>query len=276
MSKKILIANRGEIACRIIRSAKALGFQTVAVHSEADRGALHTRMADECVEIGPPRPADSYLKGDRIIAAAQSSAPKRSPGYGFLAENAGFAEACQTAGLRFIGPDPSSIRDMGDKHRARSIALAAGVPVAPGSDKLKGDEVEKIQAAAEKIGFPLLLKAAAGGGGIGLRPIEAPSDLLASVEATSRMAERAFGDGWLLGAADKSRVISRCRFLDLATAALCTCLTAMLIQRRYQKILEEAKAPQVNARSRAEMARTAVALAGASKYRGAGTHRVPL
>lgn len=274
MAKKILIANRGEIACRIIRSAKSLGYKTVAVYSEADRGALHTRLADEQIEIGPARPADSYLKADRIIAAAQScGAEAIHPGYGFLAENAGFADACDAAGLRFIGPAASSIRDMGDKHRARTIALAAGVPVAPGSDKLKGDEIDKIEAAAQQIGFPLLLKAAAGGGGIGLRPVEAPADLLSSVEATSRMAERAFGDGSVY----LERLIRVARHIEVQVFGFGDGDAVHLfdrecsLQRRYQKILEEARAPEVNESSRVEMARTAVALASTSKYRGAGT-----
>ncbi|EQD47573.1 acetyl-CoA carboxylase, biotin carboxylase subunit, partial [mine drainage metagenome] len=195
------------------------------------------------------------------------------PGYGFLAENAGFADACDAAGLRFIGPAASSIRDMGDKHRARTIALAAGVPVAPGSDKLKGDEIDKIEAAAQQIGFPLLLKAAAGGGGIGLRPVEAPADLLSSVEATSRMAERAFGDGSVY----LERLIRVARHIEVQVFGFGDGDAVHLfdrecsLQRRYQKILEEARAPEVNESSRVEMARTAVALASTSKYRGAGT-----
>lgn len=274
MREKILIANRGEIACRVIRSAKALGFATVAVHSEADRDALHVRLADERVEIGPARAADSYLKADRIIEVAQSvGAVGIHPGYGFLAENAPFAELCNATGIRFVGPSAQSIRDMGDKHRARSIAMAAGVPVASGSEKLKGSDTAAITAAAEKIGFPLLLKAAAGGGGIGLRPVNTAEDLIPSAEATARMAERAFGDGSIY----LERLVRVARHIEVQIfgfgdgSAIHMFDRECSIQRRYQKIMEEARAPGVADKARTEMAKTAVALACACRYRGAGT-----
>ena len=274
MKDKILIANRGEVACRIIRSAKMLGYSTVAVHSQADHNALHTRLADERIEIGPARPAESYLKTDRIIAAAQSvGAIGVHPGYGFLAENAEFAERCRAAGLRFIGPDAKSIRDMGDKHRARTIAMAAGVPVAPGSEKLSGSDTSAVRAAAEQIGYPLLAKAVAGGGGIGLRPINTAEELIPSVEAAVRLAERAFGDPSIY----LERFVRVARHIEVQVFGLNTGDVVHMfdrecsIQRRYQKIMEEARAPSVANGARAEMTRTAVALARACGYRGAGT-----
>jgi 3-methylcrotonyl-CoA carboxylase alpha subunit len=194
--RKLLVANRGEIAVRIIRAAQSLGIATVAVHSEADTAALHVALADEAVAIGPSRPAQSYLSVEALLAAAaQSGADSVHPGYGFLAENAVFAQAVEAAGLIFVGPTPEQIALMGDKARAREAAAAAGVPVLPASRRIAPGERDGLAAAGEAVGFPLLVKAVAGGGGIGMRLVEKPADLTVAVEALQSMAARAFGDG---------------------------------------------------------------------------------
>src|SRR5438552_872337 len=168
MFKKILIANRGEIACRVIRACREMGIATVAVFSEADRESLHVMMADQAVSIGPPPPAESYLSIDKILAAARATAAEAiHPGYGFLAENAAFAEACAAAGLVFIGPPPAAIRAMGDKVAARRVAARMRVPVVPGGERPLGDDAEAARVAAE-VGYPVMVKAAMGGGGKGM------------------------------------------------------------------------------------------------------------
>ncbi len=193
MFDKILIANRGEIALRIVYACKELGIKTVAVYSEADRNALHVRFADEAVCIGPPHSSESYLNIPHVISAAEvTSADAIHPGYGFLAENANFAEVCETSGITFIGPSPEVIRLMGEKDRARREMTAAGLPVVPGSDGIVGTEAEARSAAAD-IGYPLMIKAAAGGGGKGMRVVGKESELLAQFSTAQNEARLAFG-----------------------------------------------------------------------------------
>ena len=194
--KKILVANRGEIACRIIRSCRALELQTVAVYSEADANAKHVAEADEAVAIGASAAKESYLVADKVLAAArETGADAVHPGYGFLAENDGFARAVAEAGMIWIGPRPETIADMGDKERARLLAHGAGVPIVPGSPRFMVNDNAGLEAAGDEVGFPLLVKATAGGGGIGMKRVDAAEDLLSTVEATQSMAEKAFGDG---------------------------------------------------------------------------------
>jgi 3-methylcrotonyl-CoA carboxylase alpha subunit len=272
--KRVLVANRGEIACRILRSCKTLGLETVAVHSEADAGAMHVALADQAVAIGAPPPGQSYLLGDRIVAAARASgADGVHPGYGFLSENEDFARAVQTAGLTWIGPDPKSIEDMGDKERARAIAKAAGVPVLPGSPRFTPGSNAGIDAAAKEVGFPLLVKASAGGGGIGMRRVDKPEELAAAVESTQAMAARAFGDGTVY----LERYISEARHVEVQVFGFGDGRSIHLYerdcstQRRFQKIVEESPAPGIPAATREAMCAAAAALCAQERYRGAGT-----
>ena len=195
--RKVLIANRGEIAVRVIRACRDRRLATVAVYSDADRAALHVRMADEACPIGPSPPLDSYLRIDRIIDAARASgADAVHPGYGFLSENAAFAAACRDAGLTFIGPSPEAIALMGSKTAARAAAIAAGVPVVPGLERPLGPEARatEIAAAAAQVGYPVLVKAVAGGGGKGMRVVAGPADLAGAIRAARSEARTAFGD----------------------------------------------------------------------------------
>src|SRR6266850_1141600 len=195
MFKKILIANRGEIAVRIVRTARRIGVATVAVVSEADRGAPFASMADEAVAIGPGPASESYLRGDKIIAAAlETRAEAIHPGYGFLAENAAFAEAVGKAGLKFIGPSPDAMRRMGGKAEAKAIAAKAGVPVVPGYAG-DGQGSKTLAREAQRIGYPVMIKAVAGGGGRGMRLVERNADFAAALDSARREAEAAFGDG---------------------------------------------------------------------------------
>ena len=272
--RTLLIANRGEIACRIIRAARALGLATVAVHSNADAGAMHTALADEAVHIGPSKPAESYLKVDAILAAARATgADAVHPGYGFLAENEGFARAVAEAGLTWVGPTPESIEAMGDKARARALAEAAGVPVLPGSRRFPEGDLEGIEAAGDAVGFPLLVKASGGGGGIGMRVVDAPADLRRVAESTQGMAARSFGDG----AVFLERYVRNARHVEVQVFGFGDGRAVHLferecsIQRRFQKIVEESPSPGISAATRARMTAAAVALAEAVRYRGAGT-----
>lgn len=270
--RRILIANRGEIARRVIRSARALGIETVAVHSEADAGLAHVAEADAAVEIGPPPARQSYLDTARILAAAaESGADAVHPGYGFLSENADFAQAVEAAGLIWIGPRPDTLRAMGDKHRARGIAVAAGVPVVPGSDRLsEGDDLVQL---GEAVGYPLLVKAAAGGGGIGMRQVDGPEKLAEVVAATRSMAEKAFGDGSVF----LERFVPRARHVEIQVFGFGDGEAVHLferdcsLQRRFQKVIEEAPAPGLPADVRSRMAEAAVRLARETRYCGAGT-----
>ena len=271
---KILIANRGEIACRVIRSAQALGARTVAVYSDADRESLHVASADEAVHIGPAKAAESYLNIDALLAAAATTgATAVHPGYGFLAENAGFASRVIEAGLIWVGPTPAQIEAMGDKARARSLAEAAGVPIVPGSARFPTGELDGLEAAAEQVGYPLLVKASAGGGGIGMRLVDGPEQLRKTAEATQTMAERSFGDGTVF----LERYIPRARHVEIQVfgfgdgRAVHVYERDCSIQRRFQKVVEEAPAPGLPQAVRVKMAEAAARLAASQHYRGAGT-----
>src|SRR4051812_42498752 len=195
MFKKILIANRGEIACRIIWACKELGIKTVAVYSEADEDSLHVRFADQAIRIGPAHPRQSYLSIPSIISAAEiSNVDAIHPGYGFLAENAHFAEVCEACNVRFIGPPPAAIRSMGDKAAARKAMIEAGVPVVPGSDGLV-ETTDDAQRVGDEIGYPLIIKASAGGGGRGMRVVNSSKEVATAFETASGEALAAFGDG---------------------------------------------------------------------------------
>ncbi|MCB1387626.1 MAG: acetyl-CoA carboxylase biotin carboxylase subunit [Rhodobacteraceae bacterium] len=273
--KRILIANRGEIARRIIRSAHALKLETVAVYSEADADAPHVHEADRAVAIGPSPARDSYLNATRVLAAArEAGADAVHPGYGFLSENAGFAEAVRAAGLVWIGPEPATLRAMGDKQRARAIAEAAGVPVVPGSDRLpEAMEPAALARAAEAVGYPLLVKAAAGGGGIGMRRVDDPASLADAVRTTQSLAVRAFGDGTTF----LERFVARARHVEVQVFGLGDGRAVHLfdrdcsLQRRFQKVVEEGPAPGLPDTVRARMAEAALALCRATRYKGAGT-----
>lgn len=271
---KVLVANRGEIACRIFRSCRTLGLQTVAVHSAADAEALHVELADESVDIGPAPARESYLAADRIIdAALHSGAHAIHPGYGFLAESAGFADKVRDAGLIWVGPDGKTIEDMGDKERARKIASASGVPVLPGSRRFGEGDLKGIEQAAEEVGFPLLVKASAGGGGIGMRKLESMDGLREAAEATQAMAGKAFGDGTIY----LERFIPRARHVEVQIFGFGDGSAVHLrerdcsMQRRFQKIIEESPAPGIPDDVREEMAEAATRLARQIKYSGAGT-----
>ena len=272
--KRILVANRGEIACRILRSCKRLGLETVAVHSDADAASLHVSLADRAVLIGGSAPAQSYLVGEKIVEAARSSgADAIHPGYGFLSENEDFARLVANADLIWIGPDPKSIEDMGDKERARLLAKAAGVPVLPGSARFAPGELAGMDDAARPVGFPLLVKAAAGGGGIGMRRVDRVEDLKQAVESTQTMAARAFGDGTVY----LERYIAEARHVEVQVFGFGDGRAIHLherdcsTQRRFQKIIEESPAPQLSAATREAMCQSAASLCAQEHYRGAGT-----
>lgn len=272
--KKILIANRGEIACRIARSCGELGLTTIAVHSEADRDALHVRMMDEAVHIGESAPLQSYLDGARILkAAAHAGADAIHPGYGFLSENADFARSVEEAGLVWIGPTPEDIRAMGDKERARHIAHAAGVPVLPGSRRFRAGDMDGLAEAAAAVGYPLLVKASAGGGGIGMRIVKDAQALHDAAQTTQQMAARSFADGSIY----LERFVESARHVEVQVfgfgdgRALHVFERDCSIQRRFQKIIEESPAPGLPAQVRQRMLDAAVALASRQRYRGAGT-----
>jgi acetyl/propionyl-CoA carboxylase alpha subunit len=272
--RKLLIANRGEIACRIARGAKALGIATVAVYSEADAAALHVATADEAVAIGPSRPAASYLRIEAILEAArQTGADAVHPGYGFLAENAAFAAAVEAEGLIFVGPTPAQIAMMGDKASSREAAEAAGVPVLPASPRIIPGQLDGLDELGERVGFPLLVKAVAGGGGIGMRLVANPAELRPAVEALQSMASRAFGDG----TAYLERYVNAARHVEVQVFGLGDGRAAHLfdrecsLQRRFQKILEESPSPGVTSETRAAMCAAAQALAERIGYRSAGT-----
>lgn len=270
---KILVANRGEIAVRIIRAARELGIKTVAVYSETDKDALHVRLADEAVAIGPAPSAQSYLvMGNIIMAALNTGAQAIHPGYGFLAENAEFARLCEEDGLVFIGPDPGSIERMGDKAHARKSAEEAGVPVVPGSDGVVQSEEEALLF-ARKVGFPVLIKASAGGGGKGMRVAESEDDLAKQFVAARNEAAAAFGNNEVY----LERYLSRPRHIEIQILGDSQGNYIHLferdcsIQRRHQKLLEEAPSPALDPKLRAAMGESAVALARAVNYLGAGT-----
>lgn len=272
--KKVLVANRGEIACRIFASCRRLGLKTVAVYSEADAQLSHVTEADEAYPIGGPRAQDSYLRVDRLIeVAAISGAHAVHPGYGFLSENAEFAETVGAAGLAWIGPAPQSIRDMGDKQRARDIATGAGVPVVPGSRRFDAGELDGLHEVGDHVGYPLIVKAAAGGGGIGMRRVDKSEQLTAVAVATQSMASKAFGDGaiFLERYVPKARHIEIQVFGDGNGEAIHLFERDCSLQRRFQKVIEESPAPNLPNLVRDRMAAAAVNLCRATQYRGAGT-----
>jgi len=273
MFSSVLIANRGEIACRIARTAQRLGLRVIAVYSDADAGALHVRLADEAVPIGPPPAAQSYLAIDTLIAAANKArADCIHPGYGFLSENAEFAQACAAAGFVFVGPPPAAIRAMGLKDRAKALMDKAGVPVVPG---YAGDmqEPKFLKQKAYELGYPLLIKAVAGGGGKGMRKVERHADFDAALEAAQREALAAFGDARVLleTYVNAPRHIELQVFADRHGNAIHLGERDCSLQRRHQKVIEEAPAPGMSAALRAKMGAAAVAAARAVGYEGAGT-----
>jgi urea carboxylase len=272
MFDKVLIANRGAIACRIIRTLKAMGVKSVAVFSDADAGSLHVSLADEAVRIGPAPAAESYLRGDLILAAAKATGAQAiHPGYGFLSENAGFADACETAGIAFIGPTADNIRAFGLKHTARDLAQAHGVPLAPGTDLLV-DPVAALEA-AERIGFPVILKATAGGGGIGMRVCETAEAVNEAFAAVQRLATGNFSDGgvFLERYVRQARHVEVQVFGDGAGKVVALGERDCSLQRRNQKVVEETPAPGLPAATRAALLEAAVRLASAANYRSAGT-----
>jgi pyruvate carboxylase subunit A len=268
----VLVANRGEIALRVIRCCRDLGIRSVAVHSEADRGAAFVQLADEAVEIGPAAVAESYLNIERIIAAARSTGAEAiHPGYGFLSENPAFARACADAGLVFIGPPPEAMAAMGEKVPARERMRASGVPVVPGSGALAG-AAEAIRVAAE-IGYPVLIKASAGGGGIGMRVARDEGELRSGLEAARSTAERAFGNStvFLERYVDDPRHIEIQVLADAHGNVVHVGERECSIQRRHQKILEESPSAVIDPATRARMGEAAVAAARAVGYVNAGT-----
>jgi len=272
MFTKILIANRGEIACRVMETARAMGVRTVAVYSDADAGARHVAMADEAVHIGGPAPADSYLKGDVIIAAALAAGAEAiHPGYGFLSENPDFVDAIEAAGLTFIGPSADAIRKMGLKDAAKALMEEAGVPVVPGYHGQNQDP-EHLSGAADTIGYPVLIKAVAGGGGKGMRKVDRPEDFMNALASAKGEAKTAFGNEAVL----IEKYVLQPRHIEVqvfgdGTHAVHLFERDCSLQRRHQKVIEEAPAPGMTEDMRAAMGQAGVRAAEAIGYKGAGT-----
>ncbi len=273
MFKKVLVANRGEIAVRVIRSLSAMGIETVAVYSEKDRGALHVRRADEAVCVGPAASAESYLRVDRILEAArQTGAEAIHPGYGFLSENSDFARACTEAGIRFIGPSPEAIDAMGEKTRARDLMKDAEVPLVPGTPKAIEDPRVALKA-AEEMGFPVLVKASAGGGGKGMRRVDKASEFVDAFEGARREAISAFGNGDVY----VEKFVVEPRHVEIQILADGNGHTVHLferdcsIQRRHQKVIEETPCPVLSEEVRQQMGEVAIQAAKTVDYEGAGT-----
>jgi len=276
---RVLVANRGEIAVRVIRACRELGIGTVAVCSAADQFALHTRLADMSVVIGPAAPGESYLRGDRILEVArETDADAIHPGYGFLAENADFARSCQEAGLIFIGPAPEVIAQMGEKTAARAIMEKAGVPVVPGALLPAADAdgnfpAAEVREVCDAVGYPLMIKAAFGGGGKGMRLVDTPDKVVAACEGAAREALGAFGNGtvYVEKFIERPRHVEFQIFGDRHGNYVHLCERECSIQRRHQKIIEESPSPVMTADLRARMGAAAVAAAAVVKYEGAGT-----
>lgn len=274
MLKKVLIANRGEIALRILRACREMGIATVAVHSEADNDSLHVKLADESVCIGPASSAQSYLNIPAIISAAEvTAADAIHPGYGFLAENANFAEQVEQSGFTFIGPKADTIRLMGDKVSAKHAMIKAGVPCVPGSDgALPNDEAE-IFNIADKVGFPVIIKASGGGGGRGMRVVEKREDLIRSVEMTKTEASAAFGNPMVY----MERYLQKPRHVEIQVIAdehgnaIYLGERDCSMQRRHQKVIEEAPAPGITEEERERIGEACVAACKRIQYRGVGT-----
>jgi acetyl-CoA carboxylase, biotin carboxylase subunit len=273
MFKKILIANRGEIAVRIVRACREMGISTVAVYSDVDRAALHVRKSDEAYNIGPAPAAESYLRMDKILdVAKRSGAEAVHPGYGFLSENAKFAQACADAGLKFIGPTPHAMEMMGSKTGARQAMEKAGVPLVPGTSRALASPEEGEQV-AERIGYPVMLKAAAGGGGKGMRLVHSRDELRSALESAQSEAQRSFGDSEVY----IEKAIVNPRHIEMQVLADVHGNTVWLgerecsIQRRHQKVLEESPSPVVDSDMRQRMGEVAVKVAEAANYTNAGT-----
>ena len=273
MFKKILIANRGEIALRVIRTCKEMGIKTVAVYSTADADSLHVRFADEAVCIGPPRSADSYLSIPRIMAAVEiKNADAIHPGYGFLAENADFAEVCSEYGIKFIGPTPDMMRRMGDKVTAKATMIKAGVPVVPGSEGLVKDMRRGI-AVSKKIGYPVMLKATAGGGGKGMRIIRNEGEFETQWNAARQESKASFGndDMYIEKYVEEPRHIEFQIIGDQHGKVAHLAERDCSIQRRHQKLLEEAPSGFLTPRLRSKMGKAAINAGKSINYEGLGT-----
>src|SRR5688572_31125241 len=274
MFKKVLVANRGEIAVRIIRACRELGIETVAVYSEADRHALHVRYADEAYLLGPAPSRESYLRADKIIDIAHKcGADAVHPGYGFLAEREDFVTACLEAGIAFIGPKPSSIAAMGDKAEARATVIKAGVPIVPGTEDVGNMTDDELLAKAPQIGFPLLIKATAGGGGKGMREVKSLEEMPTLLQSARREAESAFGDGnvYLEKLVEGARHIEIQILADTQGNVIHLGERECSLQRRHQKLLEEALSSAMDDDLRAKMGDVAVKAAKAVDYVNAGT-----
>ena len=274
MFNKVLIANRGEIALRILRACKDLGVKTVAIHSSADKDLMHVRLADESVCIGPPNPPESYLNVPAIISAMEvTNSDAVHPGYGFLSENSDFAEQVERSGFTFIGPSPETIRLMGDKVSAIEVMRDAGVPTVPGSNgPISGNSDINIKL-AQKIGYPVIIKAAAGGGGRGMRVVHSESELLSSIQLTQTEANNFFGNGVVY----LEKFLERPRHIEIQVIgdgkgnAIHLGDRDCSLQRRHQKVLEEAPAPGISSKSRDLITKTCIQACRNMKYRGAGT-----
>lgn len=274
MLEKVLIANRGEIALRVLRACKQLGIKTVAVHSTADKDLMHVHLADESVCIGPPSPTESYLNTPAIIAAMEvTRADAVHPGYGFLSENADFAEQVENSGFTFIGPTADTIRVMGDKVSAIEVMIKAGVPTVPGSDGPLTDDDKRTLRIAREIGFPVIIKAAAGGGGRGMRVVHDEADLIASVKVTQTEAQSFFGSGVVY----LEKYLTNPRHVEIQVLgdgkgnAIHLGDRDCSLQRRHQKVIEEAPAPGIPDAVRNEVLDTCIKACEQLKYRGAGT-----
>jgi acetyl-CoA carboxylase, biotin carboxylase subunit len=274
MFKRVLIANRGEIALRVQRTCRELGIETVAIYSEADRNALHVRNADFAVNIGPGPALESYLVIEKVIAAAkQTGAEAVHPGYGFLSENPRFADACEAAGLVFIGPPASAMRAIGDKVSARRLMEQAGVPVVPGANDIDAEDLDRARREADRIGFPLLVKASAGGGGRGIRLVERAEDLERSMRASGSEAASSFGDATIF----LEKYVSPARHIEVQIMADAHGNVRAFgerecsIQRRHQKLVEEAPSIAVTPELREQLCAAAIAAARSCGYRNAGT-----
>lgn len=273
MFKKILIANRGEIALRVIRTCKEMGIKTVAVYSTADKDSLHVRFADEAICIGPPSSTDSYLDIPRIISAAEiTNAEAIHPGYGFLSENSRFSNICTKNNIKFIGATPEQIDGMGNKSQAKATMLAAGVPCVPGSDGIIGDDKHAL-ACAKEVGYPVMVKASAGGGGRGMRMVTKEADLLELIDSARRESAAAFGNDELY----MEKFIEEPRHIEIQIAgdqhgnACHLSERDCSLQRRHQKLLEEAPSPFMTQKLRDEMGQAAIKAAKAVNYEGVGT-----
>jgi geranyl-CoA carboxylase alpha subunit len=269
--RKVLVANRGEIAVRVCRTLRAMGIPSVTIYSDSDRGAPHARAGDQSVAIGPAPPAQSYLNAGAILdAARRTGADAIHPGYGFLSENAAFASACRDFGIAFIGPSPESMARLGDKAAARGVAAAAGVPLVPGFDRV--GSLEEARAQAERVGYPVMLKAAGGGGGRGMRLVASAAEITAALDAARREAKSAFGDDRLL----LEKYVHPARHVEIQIVGDGTNAVALgerecSLQRRHQKVIEESPSTAVTPAIRAAMERAATGLAERAGYAGAMT-----